>query len=272
MRGGSTGRDSSVGSVSRSPRHVRPWRLFVAGAVLVGAIVKARFAMDHSQLRIAARPCHPSRPWGVPPLRYRWSAPSETNCPAAYQLRLATSEQAGEVGRLVASVYNAETGERVSSADKWAEVDGELYAVSSSAVDLSALPPLDRSEFDPFFDPTRNDLERCAIDAMTGQVFLIRERAEAGPSPLAKDVGAVVRERCSLGRHFVAQVDQLGDRRARYVAHERPNLSPTPSLPGVTDDGLPVVGVIGAQLDDHEVDEVLQSWAHSRSANGQVKC
>ena len=150
---------------------VRPSWLVLGGAVLVGSLVAATFDGDGGgteTVAVSGPPLPPVQAMGCPIVSPSLVRSVGRELVRPYELRLATSAQSGAVRWLVASVYDVETGARVSSADTWAEVDGQLYAVSSSAVDLSALPPLDRPELDPFGDPTRNDLEVCAIYAITG--------------------------------------------------------------------------------------------------------
>lgn len=72
---------------------------------------------------------------------------------------------------IVASIYDG-TASRVSSTDTWAVVDGDLHALSSSALEYSQLP--DGRDVLTGFDQgfgseLRDDLEQCALAASLGQ-------------------------------------------------------------------------------------------------------
>lgn len=84
-------------------------------------------------------------------------------------LAAATSNVEGDVRYIVGSIYD-DTGFRVSSADTWVVIDGELLALSGSANEYSAgLRDARDVLTDPstgFNSPVQNELDTCARNAL----------------------------------------------------------------------------------------------------------
>lgn len=81
-------------------------------------------------------------------------------------LGLAASASSDGIIWLLGSIYRQSDGERVSSADTWARVDGQIYAVSGSAREFSNLPNGRQVVPEAFSNSTRSDLETCVTNAI----------------------------------------------------------------------------------------------------------